>query len=92
MSTKKVIEEIKQSENVDVEKREFMEKFGKYAALSAGMAVLMSPTISSANTYKRNNGWGNGDQSAPGNSLPNNNAENNENGTEQNNFGEPNPN
>ena len=26
---------------------------------------------------KRNNGWGNGDQAAPGGSFPNNNAENN---------------
>lgn len=29
---------------------------------------------------KGNNGWGNGDQEAPGNSLTNNNAENNQNG------------
>jgi hypothetical protein len=92
MSAEKVVNETKKEENVDVKKREFMGKFGKYAALSAGMAVLMNPTASTANSYGQNNGWGNGDQTAPGNSLENNNAENNLNGTIQNNFGEPTPN
>jgi hypothetical protein len=90
MSAKKIIDGTKW-ESVDLKKREFMGKFGKYAALSAGMAVLMNPTASTANSYQ-NNGWGNGDQTAPGNSLPNNNAENNLNGTTQNIFGDPTPN
>ena len=37
---------------------------------------------------KGNNGWGNGDQSAPGNSGPNNNAENDKGGRNQNNHGQ----
>ena len=36
---------------VDAEKRAFMKKFGKYAAVGAGMSVLMTPTASSANSY-----------------------------------------
>ncbi|MDD2837511.1 MAG: hypothetical protein PHX59_01005 [Sulfuricurvum sp.] len=34
------------------------------------------------NCHKGNNGWGNGDQDAPGKSLHHNNAENNHNGKE----------
>lgn len=66
----------KKKSNVDLEKREFMGKVGKYAAVGAGMATLMTPTLSTASNYKCNNGWGNGDQCAPGNSLPVNQAEN----------------
>ncbi|WP_201352051.1 hypothetical protein [Hydrogenimonas urashimensis] len=36
---------------VDVRKRAFMKKFGKYAVVGAGMATLMTPTLSSANSY-----------------------------------------
>ncbi|GIU00030.1 hypothetical protein TSL6_05360 [Sulfurovum sp. TSL6] len=75
---------------IDLEKRKFIGKCGKYA-VGAGMATLMMPTVSSA-ISSCNNGWGNGDQCAPGNSLPNNNAENNTFGTTQQNFGDPNPN
>ena len=66
--------------NVDLEKRKFMGKFGKYAMVGAGMATLMTPTASSAFNsgvrIKGNNGWGNGDQAAPGGSLFHNQAEN----------------
>ncbi len=67
--------------NVDLEKREFMGKMGKYAVVGAGMATLMTPTASTANCYGKrsrhgNNGWGNGDQRAPGKSLRHNRAEN----------------
>ena len=41
----------KKKAEVDVKKRAFMKKFGKYAAVSAGMAVLMTPTKSSACNY-----------------------------------------
>ena len=41
---------------------------------------------------KGNNGWGNGDQSAPGKSLNRNQAENNGKGREQRNHGKPNQN
>lgn len=75
---------------IDLEKRKFIGKCGKYA-VGAGMATLMTPTVSSA-ISSCNNGWGNGDQCAPGNSLPNNNAENNLFGTTQQNFGDPTPN
>lgn len=67
--------------SVDSTKREFMVKAGKYAVVGAGMATLMTPGASSAGNYvhyklKGNNGWGNGDDYAPGNSLDHNNAEN----------------
>lgn len=61
--------------NIDMDKREFMGKVGKYA-IGAGMATLMTPTLSTAGNYGCNNGWGNGDQCAPGNSLTVNQAEN----------------
>ena len=38
---------------MDKGKRAFIEKFGKYAVAGAGMAVLMSPTSSSANSYNK---------------------------------------
>ena len=66
--------------NVDLKKRDFMDKMGKYAIVGAGMATLMTPTASSAGNYGRNNGWGNGDQSAPGRSLRRNRAENDRGG------------
>jgi hypothetical protein len=79
--------------NVDLKKREFMGKVGKYA-VGAGMATLMTPTLSTAGNYDCNNGWGNDDQCAPGNSLPVNQAENTiPAGTDANNemHGESNP-
>ena len=38
---------------VDAQKRAFLKKFGRYAVAGAGMATLMSPTLSSANNYVR---------------------------------------
>ena len=40
--------------------------------------IVLKPEEQIANpgSYKANNGWGNGDQTAPGNSGSNNNAEN----------------
>ena len=38
----------KQKIEVDAEKRAFMKKFGKYAVVGTGMAVLMTPTASRA--------------------------------------------
>ena len=52
-----IIEATKEEETVDVQKRAFMSKFGKYAAAGAGMAVLMTPTLSSANTYPADDNW-----------------------------------
>ncbi len=70
----------KNETNVDLTKREFMGKVGKYAAVGAGMATLMAPSLSTAGNYtmrvKGNNGHGNGDQPAPGYSLEHNKAEN----------------
>jgi len=78
---------------VDSTKREFMKKFGTYAATApVGMYMLMTPSTSAHATSNQNNGWGNGDQRSPGRSLPNNNAENNGNGNDHKNFGDPTPN
>ena len=79
MSEKKVNDTINKEMSIDFEKRKFMDKVGKYA-VGAGMATLMTPTLSTADNYKArgpqgNNGWGNGDQAAPGNSLTHNQAE-----------------
>jgi len=42
---------IKKDASVDLKKREFMGKVGKYAVVGAGMATLMTPTKSSACNY-----------------------------------------
>jgi len=72
---------------VDLQKREFMGKFGKYAIVGAGMATLMTPNASASfnsgckpRKLHRDNGWGNGDDQSPGRSGPHNNAENNHDG------------
>ena len=76
----KLDELIENEVSVDLDKREFISKFGKYTAVSVGMATLMTPTLSTAKNYSAsagcNNGWGNDDQCAPGNSLTHNQAEN----------------
>ena len=51
MSTEINSIDTKENIEVDAEKRAFMKKFGKYAAVSAGMATLMTPTKSSACNY-----------------------------------------
>jgi len=56
MSTKKINGVTEQEANVDVERREFMGKAGKYAAVGAGMATLMTPTLSTAGNYGKSNG------------------------------------
>lgn len=83
MSTELNSVNTKQEIEVDAEKRAFMKKFGKYAVVGAGMATLMTPTLSTAGNYRcktkrswGNNGHGNGDQPAPGRSRFRNNAEN----------------
>jgi len=72
------LDEVKET-NVDLQKREFMGKVGKYA-IGAGMATLMTPTLSTAGNYSTsancNNGWGNKNQCATGNSPYHNQAEN----------------
>ena len=61
---------------VDAKKREFMKKFGTYAAtVPVGMLMIMTPATS-AHASSCNNGVGNGDQCSPGNSTYNNQAEN----------------
>ena len=67
---------IDNSVSVDLKKREFMGKVGKYA-VGAGMATLMTPTLSTAKSYANNGfGIGSGDRDAPGGSELNNGAEN----------------
>ena len=46
-----IIDATKEVSTVDAQKRAFMKKFGKYAIAGAGMATLMTPTLSSANCY-----------------------------------------
>lgn len=46
-----IIDATKEVNTVDAQKRAFMKKFGKYAIAGAGMATLMTPTLSSANCY-----------------------------------------
>ena len=56
-------------------RRDFIKK-GLYAAPIV-MTVAVSPAFSKGPyAIGKNNGFGNGDQAAPGGSLPNNNAEN----------------
>ena len=80
--SKKLDELMENEVSVDLEKRKFMSQFGKYAVVSVGMAALMTPNASASfnsgvSRIKGNNGHGNGDQPAPGNSLLHNAAENN---------------
>ena len=55
MSAKKVNSVTNKEASVDLEKREFMGKVGKYAVVGAGMATLMDPTSSSAGCYIKDN-------------------------------------
>lgn len=72
------------SEIDSVDRRELMAAIMKYSVavsgatatvLTASQAVAQS-AASGAGSQNCNNGFGNGDQCAPGNSGPNNNAEN----------------
>jgi len=78
---------------VDNTKREFMKKFGVYAATApVGMYMLMTPSASAHAMSDQNNGWGNGDQRAPGNSWRHNKAENNHKGKRHRIHGDARPN
>jgi hypothetical protein len=70
----------------DAERREFLRRAGKFAAVTPPAVTLMLAATSVPANAKgsgggggsgANNGLGNGDQTAPGNSLPHNGAENN---------------
>ena len=52
MSTELNSVNTKQEIEVNAEKRAFMKKAGKYAAVGAGMATLMSPTLSATDNYE----------------------------------------
>ena len=52
METKLNDEATKRNEEIDVKKRAFMEKFGKYTVAGVGAATLMTPTLSTAGNYK----------------------------------------
>jgi hypothetical protein len=68
----------------DVERRQFLRRAGRFAAATPPAITLML-TATSLPAYAKgsgggggaNNGLGNGDQTAPGNSLTHNGAENN---------------
>lgn len=72
----------------DAERREFLRRAGKFAAVTPPAITLMltAASVPAYATGSANNGLGNGDQTAPGNSLFNNGAENNTGG---NNTGNP---
>ena len=62
-------------------RRKFLKTAGVFAVYTPPALMIMSnASATSVNTSNCNNGFGNGDQCAPGNSLPNNNAENSERG------------
>jgi len=68
----------------DAERREFLRRAGKFAAVTPPAISLMLTATSvpahakgSGGGGGANNGLGNGDQTAPGNSLTHNGAENN---------------
>ena len=79
-------------------RRNFLKKAGKFAIYTPPALMVMSNASAkyvkaTTGNLKCNNGWGNGDQCAPGNSLNHNNAENSKNPNRiQRNFGPPNPN
>ena len=53
----KEIDDVKKEEiSVDLKKREFINKVGKYAVVGAGMTTLMTPSASARNCYKHR--WG----------------------------------
>jgi hypothetical protein len=71
----------------DAERREFLRRAGKFAAVTPPAVSLMLSAMSVPANAKGsggggggNNGLGNGDQTAPGGSLPHNGAENNTGG------------
>jgi hypothetical protein len=68
----------------DAERREFLRRAGKFAAVTPPAVTLMLTATSVPANAKgsggANNGLGNGDQTAPGGSLPHNGAENNTGG------------
>jgi hypothetical protein len=66
----------KDVDGTESSRRKFLKTAGKFALYTppALMVMTQASTVSFANSC--NNGFGNGDQCAPGNSLNNNNAEN----------------
>ena len=66
MSTELNSVNTKQEIEVDAEKRAFMKKAGKYAAVGAGMATLMSPTSSVASSSSTTGNPGFGDDGRGG--------------------------
>lgn len=59
-----------------ITRKEAIQKVGLTALAASSLLLLNTQAAAAASGGGRNNGWGNGDQPAPGGSLPNNNAEN----------------
>ncbi len=57
-------------------RRKFLKTTGKFAVYTPPALLILKGADVQAMGRSCNNGFGNGDQCAPGNSLPNNNAEN----------------
>jgi len=64
---------------MNTSRRSLLKKIYVAPAVIALGSMVLTTNVNGASSLskKGNNGWGNGDQSAPGNSLNNNNAENN---------------
>ncbi len=61
-----------------ISRKEAIKKTGYMAASTATMMILLNKNSNAKpkTSGHEDNGWGNGDDDAPGNSLPNNGAEN----------------
>jgi len=62
--SRKLDETNKNEVKVDLQKREFMGKFGKYAIVGAGMATLMTPNASASGNYGAKGKKGTPDQNS----------------------------
>ena len=47
------LDEVTKEVSVDLQKRAFIKKFGKYAVVGAGMSTLMTPAFSYADNYSQ---------------------------------------
>ena len=75
----------------DESRRNILKKAYVAPALVALGNMSLATNLHAKGSSLENNGWGNGDQNAPGNSGPNNNAENSYEGKVHRKFGKSNP-
>lgn len=78
-------QDVKKNSGQAESRRKFLKTAGKFAVYAPPALMVMTQAnaddiYKSVQKLKCNNGFGNGDQCAPGNSLNNNNAENSNRG------------